>query len=349
MERSVETSQFADIKEPGEVKETPGFEFEKTEYSEQFVTEANEIAKAIERDKPVLLDQVLKLREALEKMVESDPKVEAKRLFGEGYMGPDEIEAHFTVQDENGNVEKLFEYTPEEKEKINQMLREKLDDPQIKDLIRRTPKEELREKFQLFLFPDKFKDGMPVTMKSLNERFQPEMTRRGLGKLFVGDVTESWYAKVEEPFFISDSAKKLEWKLVSRGNIEGSYNHDAFDETRILREFLTVNNLATTEELAEAWNGKLDALRQLQLTDVKDAARQLSELKINQNYRMDPLQVIFLHAMQKSFLGNNYTRTAKLSSDGRLVDVGRCSAGGAGVRTAFLVNFSGILGVSFSI
>ncbi|MFA6296449.1 MAG: hypothetical protein WC663_03785, partial [Patescibacteria group bacterium] len=162
-------SQLADIKESGEKEKAPGFEIAKTKESEQFVAEANNIAEAIETDKPVLLDQVLKLREALEKMIESDPRVEAKRLFGESYMGPDEIEAHFTVQDKDGNVEKLFEYTPEEKQKINQMLREKLDDLQIKDLIRRTSKEELREKFQLFLFPDKFKDGTPVTMKALYE------------------------------------------------------------------------------------------------------------------------------------------------------------------------------------
>ncbi|MFA6296429.1 MAG: hypothetical protein WC663_03680 [Patescibacteria group bacterium] len=336
MPRSPE--QFADIKESEEVKKAPGFEIAETPDSEQFVAEADKIAKAIEGDKPVQLETVLKFREALEKMIESDPRIEAKRLFGEGYMGPDEIEKHFTLE----NGEKLFEYSKEEKQKINQMLREKLDDPQIKDLIRRTSKEELREKFQLFLFPDKFKDGTPVTMKALYERFQPEMERRGVGKLL---FSTDWYKN--EDLFTSDS-NQLSWKLLSKGNLEGSQGKNYVEETRFFREYLRQNNLATADELAECSDAKLAELTQLMVTDWKKAAKQLSELKINQKYRINPLEVIFIHATQKSALTGAYARTAKRSSAGELVDVGDCGSSGAVVNGWKPEGALGGVGVSFS-
>ncbi|MFA6295943.1 MAG: hypothetical protein WC663_01175 [Patescibacteria group bacterium] len=311
--------QLADIKESGEVKKAPGFELEKSKELDQFAAEANKIAEAIKEDKPVLLEQVLELREALEKMVESDPRIEAKRLFGEGYMGPEEIEKHFTLE----NGEKLFEYTSEEKQKIVRMLREKLDDPQIRDLIKRTPKEELRERFQLFLFPDKFKDGTPVTMKSLYERFQPEMTRRGLGELFHGKIDDNdcWYYNKEnkEPFFTSDS-NPLSWKLLSRGNLKGSENHDYFEETKFLREYLRQNNLATEDELNECSDERLVELRQLNERDWKKAAKQLSEIMINKNYRINPLEAVFMHSIKESVLMS--ARTAKCSSSGGYIYVG---------------------------
>ncbi|MFA6296408.1 MAG: hypothetical protein WC663_03575 [Patescibacteria group bacterium] len=352
-----QSPQLADINGPGKEKQTPGFEIAKTEQLNQFVAEADKIAKALEGDEPVLLEQVSKLKEALEKMVESDPRIEAKRLFGEeNYMGPDEIEAYFTVQDENGNVENLFEYTPEERQKINQMLREKLNDPQIRDLIRRTSKEELRERFQLFLFPDKFKDGTLVTMKSLWERFQPEMERRGLGKLFFGEIgtDKCWFYNDsnKEDFFTADS-NQLSWKLLSKGNIEGSNNKNYVEETRFLREYLRQNNLATADELSECSDAKLTELTQLMARNWKKAAERLSELRINQKYRINPLEVIFIHTAKKSVLTNASARTAKYakcSSGGGLVGVG---FGGSGAQGAFVVRWGPVnadsdLGVSLS-
>ncbi len=271
-------------------------------------------------------------------MIESDPRLEAKRLFGEGYMGPDEIEKHFTL----GNGEKLFEYTEEEKQRISQMLREKLADPQIRDLIKRTSREELQKRFQLFLFPDKFKDGTPVTMKSLNDRFQPEMERRGSGKLL---FNTRWHQN--EDFFTSDS-NPLSWKLLSKGNIEGSNNKNYIEGTRFFREYLRQNNLATADELSECSDAKLAELAQLMATDWKEAGKQLSELKINQKYRINPLEVVLIHATQKSALIIAYAWTTKRSSDGGLVHAGGCDSRGAHVDGWEPESAYGIVGVSVS-
>ncbi len=323
MPRSPEhPQQLADIKEPEEAKKASGFEIARTPESKSFIDVADNLAGQIERDENVTAGQVLELEQALDRLIESDPRLEAKRLFGESYMGPDEIEQHFTLE----SGEKLFEYTVEEKQRISQMLREKLDDPQIRDLIKRTSREELRDRFQLFLFPDKFKDGTPVTMKSLQERFEPEMMRRGLDKLL---KDTSWYEN--EDFFTSDS-NPLSWKLLSRGNIEGSTNKNYIEETRFFREYLRQNNLATTDELNECSDAKLEELNQLMSTDLKEAAKQLSELKINQKYRINPLEVIFIHATSKSALAGAYARTAKRSSGGELVGAGHCGDDGANLH-----------------
>lgn len=336
MPRSPE--QLADIIEEPKQEQASGFEIAKTPELEQIVYEVSELVGAIERDEAVQLDQVLELEKALDRMIESDPRIEAKRLFGEGYMGPDEIEKHFTLE----NGEKLFEYSPEEKQRINQMLREKLNDPQIRDLIKRTSKEELRQRFQLFLFPDKFKDGTPVTMKALQERFEPEMEMRKLGKLL---LNPDWYKN--ESFFTSDS-NPLSWKLLSKGNIEDSTGKNYFEETRFFREYLKQNNLATADELAECSDKRLAELAQLVNTNWQEAAKQLSELKINQKYRINPLEIIFIHATGKSVLANAYARTAKRSSDGGLVYAGYCGSVGAGVRRWHPGSTSGNVGVSFS-
>jgi len=330
--------QFADIKESGKTKRAPGFEIVKTPESEQALQEVSRLAEAVQRDEPIQLGQVLDLEKALDRLIESDPRMEAKRLFGEGYMGPDEIERHFTL----GNGEKLFEYTPEQRKEINRMLREKLNDPQIRDLIKRTSREELRKNFQLFLFPDKFKDGTKVTMKSLYEKFQPEMKRRGSGKLL---YDTSWYS--QEEFFTTDS-NPLSWKLLSKGNIEGSTDKNYVEETRFFREYLRQNNLATVDELAECSDQRLAELEQLMSTDWKKAAKQLSELKINQKYRINPLEIIFIHATGKSALANAYARTAKRSSDGKLDDAGSYDSVGADVDSWMPGIAHGAVGVSFS-
>ncbi len=320
MPRSPEQpSQLADIqKETGE--KAPGFEIAKTPESKNFVDVVGNLAEKVERDENVTAGEVLDLEQALDRLIESDPRLEAKRLFGESYMGPDEIERHFTLE----SGEKLFEYTPKQRQRINQMLREKLADPQIKDLIKRTLREELRQRFQLFLFPDKFKDGTKVTMKSLNDKFQPEMTRRGSGKLL---FDTSWYKN--EEFFTSDS-NPLSWKLLSRGNIEGSNNKSYIEETRFFREYLRQNNLATADELKECSDERLAKLERLMATNWKKAGKQLSELRINKKYRINPFEIIFIHAANKSGL-TKYARTAKRSSDGRLVRAGRCDSLGADV------------------
>jgi len=355
MPTSPEQPQFADIKEAGKETKTSGFEIAHSEELNQMVSKADELARAIQEDKPVTLGLVLDLKEALEKAIESDPRIEAKRLFGEGYFGPDEIEAHFTVQDENGKVEKLFEYTSEERQKISKMLREKLDDPQIRDLIRRTSKEELRQRFQLFLFPDKFKDSTPVTMKALYERFQPEMERRGLGKLFSDPIGANgcWFYNEnnKEEFFTSDS-NPLSWKLLSKGNIEGSTGKNYVEETRFLRDYLRQNNLATPQELIEASDEKLAELKQLNAQNWQEAVKKLSELKINQKYRLNPLEAVFAYACNKNVLTNSYTRTSRYSSDNWLVNVGcgifksicitllKRQLSGGGAYEAIGVNFS---------
>jgi len=163
-----------------------------------------------------------------------------------------------------------------------------------------------------------------------------------VGKLL---FSTDWYKN--EDLFTSDS-NQLSWKLLSKGNIEGSTNKNYVEETRFFREYLRQNNLATADELNECSDAKLAELTQLMVTDWKKAAKQLSELKINQKYRINPLEVIFIHAVNKSALTGVYARTAKRSSVGRLVSAGGCGAVGADVSRWRPEPAYDFVGVSFS-
>jgi len=187
----------------------------------------------------------------------------------------------------------------------------------------------LRERFQLFLFPDKFKDGTPVTMKSLNDKFSAEMEKRGRGSLMYKHPREKeWYYNDDrrENFFTTNS-NLLSWKLLSRSTLKGSMGHDCFEETKFLREYLRQNNLAGEDELAECSDERLTELKQLNGQDWKEASRQLSELKINKNYRINPLEAIFMHAIKQSEIYGRAARTAWRSSYGGMLSVGEYGQG----------------------
>ena len=254
---------------------------------------------------------------------------QVKEIFGaENVVGMEEIKNKFGIG--------LYDPTPAERQTVARLLAEKLNDPQIKSLIERTPKVELGSKFQLVLFPDKFRDGTPITMKSLQEKHAPRMERAGKKLLY----EVSWYKNEK---FYQDVAPTLSWKLVSKGNLPNTAGKNYFEQTAILRDYLRVNNLAEEDELEECNDMFLNELKiignqdQVSTQKVEQICRQysmvlneeekprdanpgwwvaalfLSKLRVNV-YRMAPEETTILHALDRAQLQSAYAWSAQRSS-----------------------------------
>jgi hypothetical protein len=75
-------------------------------------------------------------KQALEQAKEQAKELkETKKLFGENFFGSNQIESAFTIQNEHGQDIKLINLTPAERQQAEQMLKEKLREPDIKQFL----------------------------------------------------------------------------------------------------------------------------------------------------------------------------------------------------------------------
>ena len=202
----------------------------------------------------------------------------------------------------------------------------------------------------LVLRIDKDKEGNPLTGKRIQEMFEANMVAQDKGKLL---YDTDWYK--DEPFFKTETPT-MEWKLVTKDLIPDSKNKDYTDGTRLLRDTLKAAGNLTKEEqeaIDECTDQKLTELKTLQGTDWTEAAKQLSELKINKNHRRTFSEGLYdfilrFHAKDNRLLESTYDWTQSLSSVGSLVDFGYFDADGSYVDGWRPGSRYGDLGVSFS-
>lgn len=230
---------------------------------------------------------------------------EARELLGADFLGPEEVKKAFGLEIEETDLPEL-PYTSEDLEKA-------------------------KERGEMLVLRVNFDhEGNPLTMERMQTLLQPSFTKEGKGQVL---LNTDWYKN--EPFFTQDTPK-LEWKLISKDVLPTSTSKNYIDQTKVLRDALKKDNLLTPEELDECTDQRLEELRTLMATDWPEAAKQLSQLKINQKHRRTPVEVLYdtllvFGSKNTRLLPNRYDWTQARSSGGGLVRVGSFGAGGVKV------------------
>lgn len=229
---------------------------------------------------------------------------EAREFLGKDFFGPEEVKETYGV-----------DIAPEELPPL----------PSRQELEKA---KELGERLILRVREDNERN--PITMEYMQKLLEPKFSKAGKGKIL---YNTDWYK--DESFYTADTSK-LEWKFVSKNILPGSVSKNYIEQTHLLRDYLAENNLAAPQELSECTDAKLDQLQQLMGSNWQEAAKQLSELLINQNHRRIPVEalydIVLIHSTRdEKHLENYYDWTSRLSSDGRIVSLGGAGADGANV------------------
>lgn len=235
---------------------------------------------------------------------------EMRELFKEGFFGLEEVETAFTLQD----GKKLVELSAKERETAFRLLEAKLNEPDIEEFLRETPKKRLAENWLLVLRLPKLRDGASLTMKTMREKLAPDMQARNQGKLL---YQVEWYAN--ESFYTTDSPKDMHWQFVTR-------------------------------EVAPETKGKNHSI---QTEELKKAAKAV-HLDPAKTRRRAPVETLFDSFVSLRAKGQYILETAGYdwsdvsSSVGHFVGVGLCGAEGAGVAGWLPEGSGGSLGASLS-
>lgn len=176
----------------------------------------------------------------------------------------------------------------------------------------------------------------PLTMKNLETHVAGKIEAAGKGK-FLFDT--GWYA--EEDFFKKDRPQ-TRWALVGKDVIPGSANKDYFAQTDEIASFIGREAFRGTDippqynEAILEFQDQRGELAKLLSSDWQEAAKRLSELKINQLTRHTPVEIAYdlaanLLFRNRRLLEGKYAWTNRQTSGGRLVIVGGFQSSGADV------------------
>jgi|GEM_PF-2808642 len=132
---------------------------------------------------------------------------EARELFGENFFGAEQVEKAFTIHDQNGTEVKLVDFSPEQRQHIEQMLAEKLNEPDIQTFLQK-PENQADIKNGKYLLI--LRAPQVGSIKKMFELLQPDMEAKGQGKLL---FKVDWYAT--DSLFTSTTCP-FEWKFVTK-------------------------------------------------------------------------------------------------------------------------------------
>lgn len=296
------------------------------------VTLAEEIA-ALRRDARTDEDYEAIIRKAKEIKglygIESNENVdltEAKTIFGQDFIGPEEIENAFLSKIEIGSVAPI----PFSKEEL----------------------ERAKEMGQMLIYrASKTSDGSPLTMKAIGDILGGKV--KDEGKIF---FDTDWYK--DEKFFTEDIVEEG-WALVSKELAPDSTNKNYLEQTDLLVEqlgksFGGFDSLPSEYvDAVQEYDSAKEEIAGLITSDWQKAAEKLENLKINQLLRQSPSEAIYdmmayFQCRGERILNNAYTWTKRRASGGNLVSVGLFGSDGVGVHRYGPGDADGSLGVSFS-
>ena len=202
-------------------------------------------------------------------------------------------------------------------------------------------------------------DGSPLTMVKMRELLQESFTQNQDGEVLY-NADADW--KLRSEFFTQD-VPELAWSFTSDDVLPDSTSKNHLQQTEILADYVRQSLFPDgqmPEEFREALE-ELDAqkseIADLIQSDLQEAAKRLSSLKLNQFLRATPvetlcdLMVTFQNsnpADRKRLLGSMYTWSSSLSSGGLLVHVGGFDSLGVGVVYVEPDSAAGLLGVVLS-
>ena len=237
-------------------------------------------------------------------------EVAIEKLGKENVFGPKEIERAFGVKIEDVpgipfSVEEL-----ESAERLGQML---------------------------VLRVDKTAEGKPMSLEAMSDMMVKKWKDEGKGDLL--RTAEGWKNWIGEELFTKESPR-TGWALVSKDVLPESLSKNYLEQTEVIIKTLkevAFKDLEIPEKYAEAiaeFEGKKAKLAKLMDEDWRQAAKELSELKINQMARQTFAEAIYDLAVHhdinnERLLTDKYTWSASLNPDGDLVNLGEF--GGDGV------------------
>lgn len=244
---------------------------------------------------------------------------EVRELFGEHFFGPEQVEKAFIITDQEGKEIKLVDFSPEEREHIEQMLTEKLNEPDIQKFLQKPENREAIKKGEwlLMLRVDKIKTGgedVPLTMEKMRELLEPDMVGKEQGKLF---LSQAWFNGEN---FYQKNTPRLQWTLVTK---------------KVVSSTLGLDHKPMTEALSvEANRVGFDSTKIKRRTPAETF--------------FDFFTVLRTMATDNRILLDAYDWSNIRSSDGNLVYVGDGDSGGLNVDGGSLGSPHGSLGASLS-
>ena len=254
---------------------------------------------------------------------------QAREILGQDVLGPEAVET-------------TFGFMPE-------------DIPPIPFSIEDLEKAKELDQF-LELRVDKTFNGNPLDMNKMHELLQPDFTANNQGKILNSyGKADSWYKNED---FLKD-VSRASWVLVSKDVIPNSLNQNFLQQTDVIANYLKTDIFKDQElpevykEAIKEFEAKKAGIQVILTSNWQEAAKQLSELKINQLTRQLPVETMYDFLMyfknnKKRLLESKYTWTYCRASGGGLVRVGNFDSGGVDVSSytpGYSVDF---LGVSFS-
>jgi len=245
---------------------------EKGKESEEYRTANAILGQAMETTRQMVQWQ-RELKNPIEKPTPESPETQeiyeqAEKLFGENFLGIEQVETAFTIQDEDGKDLKLIDLTPEEQEKAKELLKQKLEEPDIQVFLRKLENKELNPGDYMLVFrmptiklPD-HRDGsrrkVPVTMQDLRFRLSEDMERKGQGKL-LDDITwcetESFY-RIQQPGNTATTAKEvreslgegaMHWQIVTKEVLPDSTDKNYAAQAEVLSQAAVAIGLNETK------------------------------------------------------------------------------------------------------
>ena len=264
---------------------------------------------------------------------------QAKEILNEDVLGPEAVEA-------------TFGFSPE-------------DIPPIPFSIEELGRaKELNQFLELRI--DRTADGKPLDMNKMHELLQLEFTVNNQGKILNSyGKADSWYRNED---FLKD-VPRASWVLVSKDVIPNSSSKNFLQQTEVIANYLKTDIFSAKsgsasggkdqempevyKEAIEEFETKKAGIQAILTSNWQEAAKQLSELKINQLTRQLPVEtmydfLMYLKNNKKRLLESKYTWTYRRASGGELADFGDAGADGARVDRWTPGAANGYLGVAFS-
>ena len=238
---------------------------------------------------------------------------EARDILGDDFLGPEEVEKTFGVVMPADELPPL-PFSRAELEKAK----------------------ELGE--MLILRVDKTADGKPMSLEAMNAILVKRWEKEGKGGILA--TPDDWKSLIGKETYTKNTPRSG-WALVSKELLPDSTNKDYIKQTEIIIQVLrekTFEDLEMPKEYAEAlaeFESQKDRLTKLMSENWQQAAKELSELKINELTRSSIQETIYDLAMYydtrgQRLLPDSYTWSNSRSTGGSLVCLGGLDAWGVG-------------------
>ncbi|PWB38578.1 MAG: hypothetical protein C3F02_02590 [Parcubacteria group bacterium] len=253
----------------------------------------------------------------------------AAEIMGADFLGPDAVEKSLGVRLEQRDVPAI-PFSKEDLERAKELGQ------------------------MLILRVSNAPDGDVLSMVKLNNLVKARLKKEKKGKAL---FEEAGWQKNED--FYTNEAPQTAWALVSKEIVPDSTSKNYLEQTELLSSYLrdqVFGNMSLPPEYAEAlaeYEAAKGDIERIMNSDWREAAKRLSELKLNQLTRQLPIEAFYdilvrlLNNGERS-LEKTYTWTGRRISDGLLVVVGLADADGADVGASRPGARYGYLGVSFS-